>query len=35
MINLDFDAKGRLIEIEVIDATQGLPAEFLAKATRV
>jgi len=35
MINLDFDAKGRLIEIEVIDATQALPAEFLAKATRV
>ena len=34
MINLDFDRKGRLIEIEVSGATQALPAEFLAQAKR-
>ena len=29
MINLDFDADGRLIGIEVLDARRLLPAEFL------
>jgi uncharacterized protein YuzE len=29
MINLDFDADGRLIGIEVLDARRVLPAEFL------
>ena len=29
MINLDFDADGRLYGMEVLDARQLLPAEFL------
>ena len=35
MILLDFDAKGRLIEIEVMDATRALRPEFLENAERV
>jgi hypothetical protein len=35
IINLEFDRKGRLIEIEVMGATRALPAEFLAEARRV
>jgi uncharacterized protein YuzE len=31
MINLDFDADGRLIGIEVLDARRLLPGEFLAR----
>jgi hypothetical protein len=34
MINLDFDSKVRLIEIEVMGATHALAAEFLAEAKR-
>lgn len=32
MINLDFDAKGRLIGIEVLDAARRLPLELLERA---
>lgn len=32
MINLDFDAVGRLLGIEVLDASKMLPAELLARA---
>ena len=31
MINLDFDADGRLIGIEVLDASKFLPLELLVK----
>ena len=31
-INLDFDAEGRLVGIEVINATRWLPPELLANA---
>jgi uncharacterized protein YuzE len=31
MVNLDFDAAGRLLGIEVLDARQVLPTEFLAR----
>jgi uncharacterized protein YuzE len=30
MVNLDFDAAGRLLGIEVLDAREVLPTEFLA-----
>ena len=32
VINLDFDAEGRLLGIEVLDAAAKLPAELLAQA---
>ena len=32
MIVLDFDAKGRLIGIEILNATRALPAELLERA---
>lgn len=32
MINLDFDADGRLLKIEVLNATKLLPQEVLDKA---
>lgn len=32
MINLDFDASGRLIGIELLDASKGLPADLLDEA---
>lgn len=32
MINLDFDAVGRLVGIEILDASKMLPAELLARA---
>jgi uncharacterized protein YuzE len=35
MIGLDFDKKGRLIGIEVLDATQALPPELLDHAERI
>jgi uncharacterized protein YuzE len=35
MIVLDFDKKGRLIGIEVLDATQALPQGFLDRAERI
>jgi uncharacterized protein YuzE len=35
MINLDFDANGRLIGIEVLDASKVLPADMLATARRI
>ena len=31
MINLDFDADGRMVGIEVLDARRLLPGEFLAR----
>jgi uncharacterized protein YuzE len=31
MINLDFDADGRMVGIEVLDARKLLPGEFLAR----
>ena len=34
-VNLDFDKKGRLIGIEVLDATRALPAEVLDSAQRI
>ena len=34
-INLDFDAKGRLIGIEVLRATRHLPQEILDRAERI
>lgn len=33
MINLDFDAGGRVIGVEVLDASKLLPPEVLALAT--
>jgi len=33
-INLAFDADGRLLGIEVLDASKTLPASFLADAER-
>ena len=35
MIVLDFDKKGRLIGIEVLDATRALPQEVLDAAERI
>jgi uncharacterized protein YuzE len=35
MVNLDFDKKGRLIGIEVLDATRALPQEVLDAAQRI
>ena len=35
MIVLDFDEKGRLIGIEVLDATKALPQEVLDSAQRI
>lgn len=35
MIHLDFDAEGRLIGIEVLDASRKLPPELLAGARRL
>jgi uncharacterized protein YuzE len=35
MIVLDFDKKGRLIGIEVLDATRALPQEVLEHAERL
>jgi uncharacterized protein YuzE len=35
MVNLDFDQKGRLIGIEVLDATRALPQEVLDAAQRI
>jgi uncharacterized protein YuzE len=35
MIVLDFDKKGRLIGIEVLDATRALPQEVLDHAERL
>jgi uncharacterized protein YuzE len=35
MIIMDFDKKGRLIGIEVLDATRALPNEVLEAAERV
>jgi uncharacterized protein YuzE len=32
MINLDFDVAGRLVGVEVMDASSLLPAEMLARA---
>jgi uncharacterized protein YuzE len=32
MINLDFDAEGRLVGVEVLDASRYLPKELLAIA---
>lgn len=32
MINLDFDAEGRLLGIEILDARQKLPSGFLDDA---
>ena len=32
MVNLDFDRTGRLIGIELLDASKGLPLELLDKA---
>ena len=34
MINLDFDADGFLLGIEVMDASKTLPPELLSEATR-
>lgn len=34
IINLDFDANGVLMGIEVLDASKKLPPEFLASAIR-
>lgn len=31
MVNLDFDADGRLFGIEVLDASKILPSDFLAR----
>lgn len=33
-INLDFDAEGRLVGIEVLDASQKLPTGLLASAKK-
>lgn len=33
MVNLDFDARGRLIGVEVLDARKKLPKELLNNAT--
>ena len=35
MINLDFDKSGRLIGVEVLNATRVLPDELLKKAERL
>jgi len=35
MINLDFDKSGRLIGMEVLNATRVLPDELLKKAERL
>jgi uncharacterized protein YuzE len=35
MINLDFDEQGRLVGVEVIDASKKLPKELLDAATRI
>jgi uncharacterized protein YuzE len=35
MIVLDFDKKGRLIGVEVLDATRALPQELLDRAERL
>ena len=35
MVNLDFDAEGRLLGIEVLDASRLLPREVIAKAERI
>ena len=34
-INLDFDAAGRLLGIEILDASSSLPAELLDSAERM
>ena len=35
MVNLDFDAKGRLIGIEVLPAARHLPIDLLDRAERI
>ncbi len=35
MINLDFNKSGRLIGIEIVNATKLLPYEVLEKAERI
>jgi uncharacterized protein YuzE len=35
MINLDFDDQGRLIGIEVLDASSKLPKQLLSAAERL
>lgn len=35
MINLDFDAEGRLLGIEVLDASRFLPVEIIRTADRI
>jgi len=32
MINLDFDSKGRLVGVEILDASKLLPEELLSQA---
>jgi len=35
MINLDFDKDGRLVSIEIMDASEVLPAEVLRSAKQI